>query len=349
MTELVPSGPHPIRLPEAAVPPEVTSASGMRVIGRDPVALYFDQLDGSSPETARRSLRRLAKLLGYGDPDRVPWESLRQADVAALRNRLQASTTVMGKQISPATANIALATLRGVLRAAADLGYMSDAEFRACMRVRFIGGEQLLAGRAARPAEIAALLDACERDSSPAGVRDAGIIAVLHGTGIRRAELAALEVEDYRSESGELEVRRGKGRRQRVVYPDPGARDALADWLELRGAEPGPLFRPINKGGRIGAGGISGPRVYKILAKRVEQARLAERLTPHDLRRTLITTLFREKVPAPAIQALAGHAHAVTTMRYDRGGEEAKREAMRHVHTPYRRRGSPGAVRSDPG
>lgn len=232
-----------------------------------------------------------------------------------------------------------------MLRAAADLGYMTDAEFRACMRVRLIGGEQLLAGRAARPAEIAALLDACMRDPSPAGVRDATIIAVLHGTGMRRAELAALEVGDYRPDSGELEVRRGKGRRQRVVYPDPGARDALDDWLELRGTEPGPLFRPINEGGRIGAGGITGPRVYKILAKRAEQARLAERLTPHDLRRTLITTLFREKVPTLAIQALAGHAHAVTTMRYDRGGEEAKRDAMRHIHTPYRKRSAGGRRR----
>ncbi len=315
------------------------------VIGRDPVALYLDQLDGSSPQTAKRSLRRLARLLGYDDPDRVSWEALRQADVAALRDRLEASTTARGRQISPATANTALATLRGVLKAAADLGYMSDAEFRACMRVRLVGGEQLPAGRAARPAEIVALLDACMRAPSPAGVRDAAIIALLHGTGIRRAELAALELGDYRPDTGELDVRRGKGRRQRVVYPDPGARDALADWLELRGTEPGPLFLPINKGGRIGEGGITGPRVYKILAKRVEQARLAERLTPHDLRRTLITTLFREKVPAPAIQALAGHAHAVTTMRYDRGGEEAKREAMRHVHTPYRRRVSPGPVR----
>ncbi len=120
-------------------------------------------------------------------------------------------------------------------------------------------------------------------------------------------------------------MRRGKGRRQRVVYPDPGTRDALADWLELRGTEPGPLFLPINKGGRIGGGGITGPRVYKVLAKRAEEARLAERLTPHDLRRTLITTLFREKVSAPAIQALAGHAHAVTTMRYDRGDDDALR------------------------
>ncbi|MDP9352345.1 MAG: hypothetical protein M3P51_12490, partial [Chloroflexota bacterium] len=171
--------------------------SGARVLGRDPVALYLDQLDGSSPQTARRSLRRLAKLLGYDDPDRVPWEGMRQADVATLRGRLEASTTAKGKQISPATANTALATLRGVLKAAADLGYMSDQEFRACMRVRLIGGEQLLAGRPARPAEIAALLDACERDPSPAGVRDAAIIAVLHGTGMRRAELAALEVRDY--------------------------------------------------------------------------------------------------------------------------------------------------------
>lgn len=63
--------------PADTIPATRAALSGyttaVRVLGRDPVALYLDQLAGSSPETARRSLRRLAKLLGYDDPDRVPW------------------------------------------------------------------------------------------------------------------------------------------------------------------------------------------------------------------------------------------------------------------------------------
>ncbi len=46
---------------------------GCGILGRDPVALYLDQLDGNSPETARRSLRRLAKLLGYGTDPELLW------------------------------------------------------------------------------------------------------------------------------------------------------------------------------------------------------------------------------------------------------------------------------------
>jgi integrase len=71
-------------------------------------------------------------------------------------------------------------------------------------------------------------------------------------TGMRRSELAGLQLSDYASigeEEGELTIA-GKGDKVRRVAVYNGAWQWLADWLELRGSEPGPLFLAINKGGR---------------------------------------------------------------------------------------------------
>ncbi len=192
-------------------------------------------------------------------------------------------------------------------------------------------------GRAIRQGELHALLDACSRDSSPAGVRDAAMIALLYGTGLRRAELAGLKREHYSPEGSELKVL-GKGNKERMVYPVGGAAAALADWLVLRGDEQGPLFLAINKGGKVLPGGIKEHAVYKMLAKRTRQARLPEELTPHDLRRSFASELFRRKTPTATVQRMMGHASPTTTIRYDRSGEEAEREAAELLHVPYERR-----------
>jgi integrase len=83
--------------------------------------------------------------------------------------------------------------------------------------------------------------------------------------------------------------------------------------------------------------------VYKLLRKRAGQARLSEELTPHDLRRSFASELFRRKTPTSTVQRMMGHANPATTVRYDRSGEEAEREAAELLHVPYTRRyGGPG-------
>jgi site-specific recombinase XerC len=72
------------------------------------------------------------------------------------------------------------------------------------------------------------------------GVRDAAIISLLYGYGLRRVELLALKSDAYIKEENELIVR-GKGNKQRAV-PVGNAVPALADWLSIRGSKAGPLF-----------------------------------------------------------------------------------------------------------
>jgi integrase len=63
-------------------------------------------------------------------------------------------------------------------------------------------------------AEVAALMRSCADDSTPAGARDAALVALLRGTGMRRAEVVALDLSGYDPTTGALTVRSGKGRKR---------------------------------------------------------------------------------------------------------------------------------------
>ena len=65
---------------------------------------------------------------------------------------------------------------------------------------------------------------------SASGARDAALLGLLYGCGLRRAELTALDLADYDQAAGALRIQ-GKGNRERLAYLAPGARAALEDWL----------------------------------------------------------------------------------------------------------------------
>lgn len=97
---------------------------------------------------------------------------------------------------------------------------------------------------------MAALFADCLADQLPHGARDAAILAVLVGGGLRRGEGGELLVGGYDGESASLQVLHGKGNKERVVYLTGGAGAAVEAWLRLRGNDPGPLFCRVNRTGR---------------------------------------------------------------------------------------------------
>jgi integrase len=92
--------------------------------------------------------------------------------------------------------------------------------------------ERVAEGRALSSGEIIALMQACAADSSPAGARDAAIVAILYGCGLRRSELVTLDLAGLNIGSGGLTIRGGKGRKDREVYLPQGTIAAVADWVE---------------------------------------------------------------------------------------------------------------------
>jgi len=276
------------------------------------------------------ALDKIALIVSNGRVDAMglDWAALRFQHTAAIRARLV-------QMNSPGTVNRQLTALRGVLKTAWKLGQMDAEEYRRAKDLEGIKYTKLPTGRNISPGEIAAMFQACADDQTAAGVRDAALLALLR-LGLRRAEVAGLELADYNRQAESVKVV-GKGDKERLVYARNGAEAALTDWLELRGDEPGPLLYAVNKGGRILKAGITPQAVYNIANKRAAQANV-KNLTPHDWRRTYAGDMLDAGADLVLVQKLMGHANPTTTSQYDRRPEEAKRQAAGRIHVPWTRR-----------
>lgn len=298
-----------------------------------PALVYLARLSKGSQRTMEHALDTIARIATDGRADRLsfPWPALRYQHTAAIRARL-------AERYAPATANKMLAALRGVLKEARRLGQISADDYARAIDVAGIRAERLPRGRALSAGEIAALMTACLNDDTPAGARDAALLALMRVCGPRRAEIAGVDLADYDRESGALVIRHAKGNKQRIVYvEDSGARNALDDWLTVRGTAAGPLFIPIDKSGRADLRRLTTQAIFVILDKRRTQAGVSP-FSPHDLRRTFISDLLDAGADIATVQKLAGHSQVETTARYDRRGEQAKRKASALLHVPYRRK-----------
>jgi site-specific recombinase XerD len=296
---------------------------------RNPILVYLNRLAPGSARTMASALHSIAIMASDGTDTLFTfrWPELRYQHTAAIRSALSA-------RYKPATTNKMLAALRGVLKECQKLGWMSAEDFQKAVDIPILKATTLLRGRALTSSQITALQSACSRDPTAAGVRDAAIIGVLYGTGLRRAEIVKLDCSHYKQDANELTVISGKGGKDRLVYVPDGVVDAIKDWLRLRGSDAGPLFCHVNKAGRVSARRLSGQGIWHILRKRGSEAGV-ESFSPHDLRRSFITDLLTDGADIFVVQQLAGHSDPKTTMRYDRRGEVAKRTAARKLIVPY--------------
>jgi integrase len=263
---------------------------------------------------------------GQGSLETLAWAALRYQHTQALR-------TLLADRYAPATANKMLAALRGVLRECWQLGLMAAEEYHRAAYVAAVRGTSLPRGRALQMGELRALFATCAADPTPAGRRDAALLAILYGSGLRRSEIVALDLGDYDAETDSLQVRSGKGRKARVCSTAEGSQEKLHAWLAVRESAPGPLFCPVRKDGVVQLRPMSADAVRKALLKRGRAAGVAA-FSPHDLRRTMISDLLDAGADISTVQQLAGHTNVQTTTRYDRRGETAKRKAAKLLHVP---------------
>ncbi|MCS7030063.1 MAG: tyrosine-type recombinase/integrase [Gloeomargarita sp. SKYG116] len=287
-----------------------------------PVWVYLSRLSPGSRRTLLEALELMARWMSQSQWGALefPWWQLRYPHTTALRAWLV-------ERYAPATVNKQLAALRGVLRECWRLGLLSAEDYHRTVDVPTVRGQRLLRGRVVSDAEINAILTLCQQENSPAGYRDAALFALLVGSGVRRAEVVALELSDYEPATHRLHVRAGKGNKDRWVYLAPGAEVWLQRWLAVRGREAGPLLCPVNRWGQVIVRRMTDQAVLHILSKRAHQAGLAA-FSPHDLRRTFISNLLDAGVDVATVQKLAGHAQVQTTIRYDRREEQTKQLAV---------------------
>jgi site-specific recombinase XerD len=314
----------------AMLPIAVSAVHVQPVAGPGPVDLYLAQL--GSPNSRRavgNDLDTIAGMLSDGGADRygIPWHLLRYEHASAIRQRL-------AERFAPSSANRMLSSLRGVLREAWNLGLLPAEAYQRAISVKAVKGSRLPAGRALTAGEIRTLFRTCAEDPRLAGVRDAALLAVLYGAGVRRAEVVKLDVTDVVADTGELRIRSGKGNKDRITYVQGLGCTAVEVWMDVRGPEAGPLFVPIHRSGKVRIQRMREQSVYDILKRRADAAGIPP-FSPHDLRRTFAGDLLDAGADISTVQQLLGHASVTTTQRYDRRGEATKRRAASLLHIPY--------------
>lgn len=294
-----------------------------------PVTLYLDAMSPDSQRTMGSALETVADILSRGKTpsDALAWHELRPTHVAALRDR-------MVRSLAPATTNRYLTAVRGVLKAAWRLGFIDREAFEQAIDVAPARGRRAVKGRAVPVEEVRRLFAACAADENAAlGARDAAVLAVLFGTGMRRAEVASAQIENLHVAEGRLRVI-GKGRKERDVFLPNGSMRALERWIQVRGAQPGPLFTRVGHTGSVSGHGISAQLIYHIVRRRHVEAGV-ESFTPHDLRRSFISELLDQGVDLVTVARQVGHSNVQTTARYDRRDDETQRHSVQRLDVPF--------------
>ncbi|WP_019584455.1 tyrosine-type recombinase/integrase [Thioalkalivibrio sp. ALE16] len=275
----------------------------------------------SSRSTARKALNAIARALGRASPNDIQWESVTRSDAQDVLHALQ------DKGLAPATQQLYMAVFRGVMHEAWQMELISGDTLERIKTVKPAKATRLPSGRALPVEEVDHLLAQVSRDRRPKGIRDVAIIQILYSSGLRRSELVGIDLEHVIPEENAIRVT-GKGDRERLSYLDDEAWDALNEWIDqVRGEDPGPLFLPINKGGKIQWRRMSDQSIASLLGARALEAGI-QKTGPHDMRRSFITQLLDNGVDVFTVKEAAGHASVTTTQIYDRRSEEGKRAAV---------------------
>ena len=160
--------------------------------------------------------------------------------------------------------------------------------------------------------------------------RDAAVLALLYGCGLRISEALGLKRSDVslRGDTETLRVK-GKGGKLRVVPVLPQVAKAIVDYVSACPydlAPEGPLF--------VGArGGVLSPRILQLAMARMRGALgLPASATPHALRHSFATHLLARGGDLRAVQELLGHASLLTTRIYTAVDTERLLEAYRSAH-----------------
>ncbi|EMK5833615.1 TPA: tyrosine-type recombinase/integrase [Enterobacter hormaechei] len=286
-----------------------------------PARAYLLSLNSPrSRQTMASFLNIVAGMLGAASLESCSWGSLRRHHVMAVTELLRDT----GR--ATATVNTYLSALKGVAKEAWMLRLMDVESFQHIRAVRNLRGSRLPRGRALPAEEIRKLFAVCDADRSSLGPRDAAMLAVILGCGLRRSEAVGLDLRDVVTQDRALRVL-GKGNKERLAYMPAGTWERLHMWIDqVRGEHPGPLFTRIRRFDTLTNDRLTDQAVYHILQVRQKLAGI-EKCAPHDLRRTFATAMLDNGEDLITVRDAMGHASVTTTQQYDRRGEARLRTA----------------------
>lgn len=169
------------------------------------------------------------------------------------------------------------------------------------------------------------------------GLRDRAIIATLAYTACRAGAVAKLRLQDFQHDGQQYMLRfQEKGGKSREIPVRHDLEGFIRAYLEAAGiaGEPGEraLFRASNgRTKKLTGRPLSSKRVCELVKRRLKDAGLPQRLSPHSFRVAAITDLLSQGVPLEDVQYLAGHAEPRTTGLYDRRRKRVTRNIVERI------------------
>ena len=248
------------------------------------------------------------------------------AHLASLADRGLSASTIEGRAAAIAYAH----------KLAREPNPLGDERVRAVLRGirRTIGSPAR--GKAPATAKIVASFVKTAPDSMK-GKRDRALLLLCFGAALRRSELVALDVSCIeRADGGAIvSIRRSKtdqeGRGQEVAVP-AGKKlkviEALDAWLSASGIASGPLFRAVDKAGKVGAARLNGRTVGRIVKDYATRAGLdASAFGAHSLRSGFITSALEAGADVLKVMDVSRHREIGSLKKYDKRAQAFKTAA----------------------
>jgi integrase/recombinase XerC len=215
------------------------------------------------------------------------------------------------KDLSKATMERKIACLKSFYKFLNQKGYLSDNPAR---MLKFPPKEKKLF-KVFNIDDVLRLLEIPDK-TTPSGLRDALILEILYGTGIRVSELVGINMEDIDLVGLRIRIR-GKGKKERFVPIAEMHSDMIENYLKKRQGickgyriEGSQLF--INKFGKR----LTDRSVRRIVEKYLNEAGLPIDFSPHSFRHSFATHLLESGADLRIIQFLLGHSSLSTTQKY---------------------------------
>jgi len=218
--------------------------------------------------------------------------------------------------LAAGTINQRLAAVRRLAYEAADSGLLSTELAAGIRRVKGVKQLGSRSGNWLTQDQARLLLEKADGEDLRS-LRDLAIISMLLGCGLRRAELAALKIEDLqiRQEHWAIVDLVGKGGHIRTVPMPIWVKETVDRWMLAAKVNTGRIFRAISRHGTPWGKGISENVIWYVVRRCAERMQL-DHLAPHDLRRTCAKLCHINGGEIEQIQFLLGHASVLTTERY---------------------------------
>lgn len=279
----------------------------------DTYLLSLNSKDGV--KNASRILRRFCKMSSNNECySTFDWSILNYTMLLDLKHHYQE----LG--LSAGTINTYLAPLKGVAKEAWRQKLISTDDFLHIREVKRVKGHKELSGKALASYELKELIQHCLKGGSTLGKRNAAMIALTYGAGLRVHELAKLTIDDY--ENGCIKFV-GKGNKERIQPLPKYTISVLNKWLKCRPESTKGLFLRLRRNQAVSTIQLS----YRSIGTIYKRIGLYE-FCPHDLRRSFATNLLESGVDVFTVQNLMGHSNVNTTRRYDMRGERTKAKAV---------------------